>query len=187
MVLVLAAMLRGVGLDAVFHWAPFYLEKELAKGHIEAGVYYALLTGMGIVSTPVLGILSDRIGRKRVLVPGLITAAALSFVVVAVGDSILLLPVFVGMGLFSFSLHQIIQAAVLDLVGRGTEATATGLLFGLNGLVSGATPFLAYVIIEYLGGYGSIFYYAGILTLAPAFLIILLPLPTPKVLSTAAA
>ena len=187
MALVLAAMLRGVGLDAVFHWAPFYLEEDLGKGHIEAGLYYALLTGMGIVSTPVLGILSDRIGRKGVLVPGLIVAAAFSFVVVAVGDSILLVPVFIGMGLFSFALHQIIQVAVLDLVARGTEATATGLAFGLNGVISGVTPFLAFLIIEYLGGYGSIFYYAGILTLVPAFLIIVLPLPMPKVSSIAAA
>ena len=53
------------------------------------------------------------------IVPGFIAAGALSMVVVSAGDSPLLLLVFAGMGLFSFALHHIIQAAVLDVVGKG--------------------------------------------------------------------
>ena len=176
--LVLAALLRGRGLNALINWTPFYLEKELEMGHIRTGFYLSLLTGMGIVSAPVLGTLSDRFGRKMVLVPGLVVATILSMVVVSAGDSFLLVLFLAGMGLFSFALHQIIQAAVLDVVGRGTEATATGLLFGLNGLLGGASPFLAALIINQMGGYGSIFYYNGILTALAAILIIITPLQT---------
>ena len=174
--LVMTALLRGIGLNALFNWTPFYLEKELGIGHIRTGFYLSLLTGTGIVSAPVLGILSDRFGRKMVLMPGLLVAAFLSFVVVSTGDSLLLPLVLAGMGLFSLALHQIIQAAVLDVAGRGTEATATGLLFGMHGVFGGATPFLAVVIINHLGGYGSIFYYTGILTMLAAVLIIVTPL-----------
>ena len=174
--LMVTALLRGIGLGALFNWTPFYLENELELGHIRTGLYLSLLTGTGIVSAPVLGALSDRFGRKMVLVPGLIVATVLSMVVVSTGDSILLPLVLAGMGLFSLALHQIIQAAVLDVVGRGTEATATGLLFGLHGLFGGATPFLAAVIISHLGGYGSIFYYTGILTMLAAVIMIFTPL-----------
>lgn len=176
--LILAAMLRGVGLSAVGNWAPFYLENELGMGHIKAGSYLGLLSGMGIVSSPVLGALSDKIGRKPILVPGFIFAAILSMFVVGAGDGFLLAIVFVGLGLFSFALHQIIQASVLDVVGRGTEATAIGRLFGLNGIVAAASPFLATVIIDHLGGYGSIFYYSGILTALTAALVLVLPIPS---------
>ena len=122
--LVASAMLRGIGLNAVAHWTPFYLRDELGMGRIEAGFHLGLLSGMGIVSAPLLGAISDRYGRKVVLVPGFIVAATLSLVVVSTGDSFLLALVLAGMGLFSFALHQLIQASVLDLVGRGTEATA---------------------------------------------------------------
>ena len=145
-------------------------------GSFEAGAYYALLTGLGIVSAPILGALSDRVGRKQVLVPGFAAAAALSMLVVSTGDSVWLLVVLAGLGLFSFALHQIILAALLDLAGQGEAATATGLLFGINGLLGSVSPFLAFVIIDYLGGNGSIFYYSGILTAATAVIILVLPL-----------
>ena len=176
--LIFAAMLRGIGLSAVGNWTPFYLEDQLGMGHIEAGFYLGLLSGMGIVSAPILGALSDKIGRKAILVPGFVVAAILSMLVVGSGDGFLLAVVFVGLGLFSFALHQIIQASVLDVVGRGTEATAIGLLFGLNGVFAAGSPFLAKVIIDHFGGYGSIFYYSGILTALAAVVVLVLPIPS---------
>ena len=81
-----------------------------------------------------------------------------------------------GMGLGTFALHQIMQAAVLDVVGRGTEATAVGLIFGINGLIGAASPFLATLIITYVGGLSSIFYYSGILTVISAIVMVFIPL-----------
>ena len=185
--LVLAAALRGVGLNALSHWTPFYLEKELGMGHFSAGVHFALLTGLGIAAAPVFGVLSDRFSRKMVLVPGLIAAAVLSLLVVSTGDSILLPLVLAGLGIFTFSLHQIILAAVLDVTGRGTEAAATGFIFGINGIISGASAFIATAIIAHLGGYGSIYYYSGILTGVSALIVLLVPLPPQRPAPTGAA
>ena len=176
MALIMAALLRGIGLNALFNWTPFYLRDTLSMSTLEAGIYYAMLTGMGIVSAPVLGWLSDKWGRKPVLVPGFVIAGLLSMAVVSVGDSLLLVPILAGLGLFSFALHQIIQASVLDYVGQGTEATAIGLLFGINGVIGIGSPFLASTIIEYWGGYGAVFYYAGILTLVTAVIVLIIPL-----------
>ena len=176
LLLVVAAMARGVGLDAVFAWSPFYLEESIGKKHLDLGVHYALLTGMGVVSAPVFGYLSDRFSRKAVMVPGFALAAALSLVTVAAGSGPALTLVLAGTGLFSFALHQVVQAAVLDEVGEGTEATTIGLIFGLNGILGAASPFLAYLVIDNFGGYGAIYYYAGALTTLSAILVIAAPL-----------
>lgn len=174
--LVVAATLRAVALTVLFDWTPFYLEETLEMGHIRTGLYLSLLAGLGIASVPVLGAMSDRFGRKQVLVPSLATAALLSMSAVSVGDSMLLPLVLAGLGVFSFALHSIIQAATLDIVGRGTEATTIGLIFGLGGIFGGVSPFLAAVIIDHFGGFGSIFYYSGALTAATAVLIVVAPL-----------
>ncbi len=181
--LTIAAMLRTISLSAVTNWTPFYLKEPLAEGglamgNFEAGFYLTVLTGIGILSTPVLGELSDRFGRKMVMLPGFIAAAILSVLVVPAGESSrwVLGLVLAAVGIFAYSLHQIIQASVLDIVGRGTEARAIGLLFGLSGLLGIATPFIIPVIIDNYGGYGSIFYYVGILTAATALVVAILPL-----------
>ena len=85
-----------------------------------------------------------------------------------------------GLGLFSFALHQIIQASVLDYAGQGREATSIGLLFGINGVIGIGSPFLASAIIEFTGGYGAVYYYAGVLTLITAAIIAVLPLRRPE-------
>ena len=178
--LVVAAAFRGLGLNALYHWTPFYLEKTLGMGHFGAGFHYALLVGMGIVSAPLLGILSDKFGRKTVLVPSLLCATLLALLVVKTGDGVLLALVLAGLGLFSFALQQIILAAVLDVTGRGTAASTTGLIFGLNGMAGSASPFIATLIIDHLGGYGSIYYYAGILTAVSALMVIFTPMTSRK-------
>ena len=185
--LVLAAALRGVGLNALFHWTPFYLEEELGMGNFMAGVHFALLTGMGIAAAPILGVLSDRFSRKVVLVPGLMCAAVLASLVVSAGDSVLLPLVLAGVGIFTFSLQQIILAAVLDVTGRGTEAATTGFIFGMDGIISGASTFLASAIIAHLGGYGSIYYFAGILTALSGLLVLMVPLAPQRAASVNAA
>ena len=181
--LTIAAMLRTIGLSAVTNWTPFYLKGSLDKGGLamenwEAGFYLAVLTGIGILSTPILGELSDRFGRKMVMLPGFIAAAVLSMLVVPAGESSrwMLGLVLAAVGIFAYSLHQLLQASVLDVVGRGTEAKAIGLLFGFSGLLGIATPFIAALIIGNFGGYGAIFYYTGILTAATALIVAVLPL-----------
>ena len=183
--LVLAAAVRGVANNALFQWTPFYLREAtdggLAMGYLSVGVLLSLLTGMGIVSAPILGYLSDKYGRKQVLVPGLIIAAVLTMFVVSAGDSLYLALLLAGIGLFSFALQQIILAALLDVVERGTEATASGLIFGINGLLGFGSPFIAAFIIDHLGGYGSIFYYVGALTVLSAVIIVFVPFPNYRV------
>ena len=189
--LVLAAAIRGVANNALFQWSPFYLKNAtdggLDMGYFSAGAHLSLLTGMGIISAPILGYLSDRYGRKQILVPGLIIAAVLTMFVVSAGDTIWLAVLLGGIGLFSFALQQIILAALLDVVPRGTEATASGLIFGINGMLGFGSPFLAAFIIEDLGGYGSIFYYVGALTLVSAVIISFIPFPSRPVARPRAA
>ena len=114
------------------------------------------------------------------IIPGLAAATILSMLVVSASDTFWLAIVFAGLGLFSFSLQQIILAAVLDIAGRGTEAATTGFIFGLNGIIGGASPFVATLIINHLGGFGSIYYYAGILTGLSGLIVLAVPMAKPN-------
>ena len=174
------ALLRGMALNSMFIWTPFFLEDEIGMGTFKTGVHIALLTGTGIVSTPILGALSDRFNRKLILVPGLAISAILALLVVKAGSGMWLTVILASMGLFSYALHQIIQASVLDEVSEGTEATAIGFLFGANSVVGSFSPLIAVAIIE---GYGlvNVFYYQAGLTAVALVLLLFIPMKTKSV------
>ncbi len=183
--LLVAASLRGVANNAMFEWTPFYLERSPEDGglgfsYFWTGFQMALLTGAGAVSSPIMGQLSDKLGRKLILVPGLALAAVLPFFIVPAGDGFLVPVVMAALGLFSFALHQIMLAAILDSVVRGTEATVAGLVFGINGAVGFASTLLVATIIENFGGYGSMYIYVGVLTAVAAAIVVLTPFPNYK-------
>ena len=180
--LLVAASLRSVAVNAMFDWSPFYLENPEEEGglgfsYFWTGFQIALLTGAGAISSPILGQLSDKLGRKQVLVPGLAIAAVLPFLVVPAGNGILVPLVMAAMGLFSFALHQVMLAGILDAAARGTEATVAGLVFGINGAVGFASTLLVAYIIDNLGGYGSMYIYVGILTAVAAVIVVFTPFP----------
>lgn len=178
--LVIAGMLRGMGLNGVLQWTPFYLENELGMGHFEAGLHYGLLTAMGIISAPILGSVSDKIGRKLILVPGLLTTAILCVLLVIVGSSNLIILVMAGLGIFTIVMHQLIQAAALDSVNVGQEATVVGMIFGLMGLAGIGSPFLVAIIVDQFGGYGAAFYYVSAISATAAIIIMFIPLDSPN-------
>ena len=180
--LLVAASLRSVANVAMFDWTPFYLENPSEEGglgysYFWTGFQMALLTGTGAISAPILGQLSDKLGRKQVLIPGLAIAAVLPFLVVPAGDGFLVPIVMAAMGLFSFALHQVMLAGILDAAERGTEATVAGLVFGINGAVGFASTVFIAFIIDNLGGYGSMFVYVGILTAVAGGIVLFTPFP----------
>ena len=183
--LLVAASLRSVAVNAMFDWSPFYLENPAEEGglgfsYFWMGFQMALLTGAGAISSPILGQLSDKLGRKQILVPGLAIAAFLPFLVVPAGDGFLVPLVMAAMGLFSFALHQVMLAGILDAASRGTEATVAGLVFGINGAVGFASTLFVAYIIDNLGGYGSMYIYVGILTAIAGVIVLLTPFPNYK-------
>jgi MFS family permease len=173
--LVFVALLRGMALNSMFVWTPFYLDQTVGLSSFNIGFHMALLSGMGVLSTPLLGNLSDRFNRKAILLPGLALSGILSALVLHTGTGFSLTLLLGGMGLFSYALHQIIQAAVLDEVDTGTEASAIGILFGFTSVLGAFSPLLASWIVESYG-LGYVFYYQSILSIGSFLLLILIPI-----------
>ena len=174
------ALLRDMALSSLFLWTPFYLKDELGMSDWNMGLHMGLVTGMGILSTPILGFLSDRFNRKLVLLPGLAICVALLLIIVNVGGGIELTIALASLGLFTFALHQIIQASVLDHASRGAEATAIGILFSASSIVGAVSYFIAVFIIEQWG-LANVFYFQAALTLASLLLLIPLNIRPAKV------
>ena len=66
---VIVNTLVQMGRLSILAFFPIYLEETLNYSASDLGIFLGLLYVTGIISQPIMGVLSDKIGRKNVLVP----------------------------------------------------------------------------------------------------------------------
>ncbi len=150
LVLLFAGSFSG-GQSAVTTFLPIYLREDLGFSSVTLGLYLSLAQVAGIGSQPLMGYLSDRLGRKVILVPGLtiLGLAYLGLSLVPSGWPLAL--VVLAMGAFLFSLMAILLAAAMDLVPEDVQATTVSLVFGSAVVVSGFSPAVAGLLADAYG------------------------------------
>ena len=172
--LIVSGGIRGMGMGSMFAFFPIYLREDLGFSSARLGFYLFLLMISGIVSQPVLGILSDRIGRKAVLVPSLILLGLFEMLLVWAGAGVGLMLVVMCVGLFIYSIGAIIQAAAMDVTTPETGAMTIALLFGSTFVLTTPSPMIAGFLASSFGT-PSVFLYAGALVLLSALIVLWLP------------
>ena len=152
-----------------------YMKETLEMSAFTIGWHVSLLTFAGIVSTPVMGWLSDRVGRKPVIFVAMGLMAALIFLLLPISDGIGFTIVLASLGLFFFSVMPIITAATMDQVERGSEGSATALIFTGGSVVGSLSPILAGKIFE-TNNFEGIVIYCGLIAAVGAVLALILPM-----------
>ena len=163
--------LMAMSRNAVLLFLPLYVQHELGYGIFALGFYIALLHVMGIIAQPILGILSDRFGRKEVLIPSYVTLGSLYLLLSRAAPGWQLIVVVLAIGVFFYTLTNVTTAAVLDVAGDGIQASSLGMTSLFTQALSLPAPVLAGWLADHYG-YGSTFLLsAGFMFLGAAVLI----------------
>jgi MFS transporter, FSR family, fosmidomycin resistance protein len=159
--LLAVAGLSGLGQGGLLLWLGLYLQETQGMGSVGIGAHIALLTGFGVVMGPLFGLLSDRVGRKPVIIGVLAAKTAIATLMALAGGGIALTVLVALMGTVMFGVNSLVQAGALDVAeGRGLEASTIGLLWGINSLFVGASPLIVGFLIEGIG-FGVLFWYVA--------------------------
>lgn len=179
-ILMVVSALRGMGDRALVLFLGLYLSQELKMGPGSQGLFYALLTLPAIATGPILGAVSDRIGRKPIIVMVLLASAVFP-ALIAQSGSAASLTVTIGLfGLFLYAVNSLVQAAAMDVAeGMGLEGTLIGMLWGGNALFGAFSPFLVGWLAD-MFGIRIGFYYASAIFLLAGLLALRLPLVVGK-------
>jgi FSR family fosmidomycin resistance protein-like MFS transporter len=143
LVMALLHAVRGAAHNSIQLFLVIYMADELDYSNLAIGIHISLLTLAGIASTPVLGILSDKLGRRPVIT---FSFGAISLLVLAflwADDGWMLSVTMVALGVFLFSIMPVIVAAAMDSTDRGSEGTSIAVLFAGGALIGAAAPIVA--------------------------------------------
>jgi MFS family permease len=173
----LIAALRGMCYQAYTAFLPLFLSEELGFDSKGVGFYLGLLFSVSIVASPAMGYLSDRVGRKTVVIPMLLGLCVLSVALALYGQGIALTVIIVLLGLFIRSDYSLLSAMVLDVVGQGVATTTLGITSFTRFVIGAISPLIAGLLYERMGMDAVLYYAAGIYALA-VVLILAIRLPS---------
>jgi MFS family permease len=135
----------------ILTFLPIYLQEHLHYSSVALGFYIALLHAMGTISQPVLGLLSDRFGRKAVLLPSCFLLGSFFALLAVAPPGVPLGLVILAIGLFFYTLFNIFNAAVMDVAGSNVQAATYGLTSLLTQLAVIPAPMITGYLIGSLG------------------------------------
>jgi len=162
--------LAELGFATVIPLLPLYLKERLGASATLVGVVVAAFAAVETLCKTTWGSLADRIGRRPVVVGGLVLASAAPILMTVLRVPLLFVPLRLVDGTGSAALWPATAAAIVDRADPDRRATAMGTLnmFFLSGLALG--PSLGLFVSGAFGSYRAGFYLASGLLLAAAAL-----------------
>ena len=153
--------LLTMGRVVILTFLPIYLVEDLGFSAEALGVYIMLLHVVGIFSQTPLGYMSDRCGRKFVLIPSTLLLGIL-YLLLAVAPPVLALTlVITAMGTFFYTLMNVMTAVISDVAGANVQASSQGLTTVIAQVAVLPTPIIAGYLVDHYG-FGSAFVLAGV-------------------------
>ena len=167
--------LRQMALVGLVTILPLYLDADLGFSEWNRGFHIGLLIAVGLVAKTGAGYLSDRWGRKQVLLPGLIWSCVMALALVIFDAGILLTVTIALLGLFLYPDQPILTAALLEYVGREVASTGLGVVAFAAFLMAAVSSVIAGALYETLG-FAAVMYYVAALFVASAAVFLALPI-----------
>jgi MFS family permease len=165
---------RSMTQNALLTFLPLFLARELGYSAMLTGAAMFALQAAGFAAAPVAGYLSDRLGRRSVIMTTMaMTAVVLVFMAVA-GRSQFFVAFIAVLGFVLYAIRPVIQAWLLESTPKNMGGSSIGILFGMQSLGSSIAPLLGGLIADRFG-LGSTFYFLAGTIVCANLLIILMP------------
>ncbi len=142
------------------------MKEDLGLSSQSIGLHFGLLWSVGIVASPVMGHLSDRLGRKLVLIPALICSCLLTVMFALFGKGLMFTVIIFCLSIFLRSDYAILSAALLDMVGHKVATTMLGILSFTRFIIAAISPLIAGMLYQTLGMRATLFFVATLFALS---------------------
>ena len=157
---------RSMTQGALLAFLPIYLARVMGYPSLWIGACLFALQAAGFAAAPIAGHLSDKIGRRQIIMSSMgMTALVIVAMTFAGGTPWFVLLIAV-LGFFLFAVRAVLQAWLLDATPPGMGGSAIGVLFGTQALGQALGPISAGVVADHFGLMAAFYFLAGTIVVA---------------------
>ena len=171
MLLSTGSAFRTMTQSALLTFLPVYLAHHMGYSPFLVGACLFALQAAGFAASPIAGHLSDRVGRKQILVGSMLATAAVLAAMAFSGGSPLFIALVAILGFFLYATRPVIQAWLLEATPKNMGGSSIGVLFGAQALGAAIGPLLGGMVADRWGLLATFYFLAATIVIANLFVL----------------
>jgi MFS family permease len=168
----LGSAMRSLTAMTLLAFLPLFLANEMGYSPAIIGGLLFALQAAGFVAAPVSGHLSDRMGRRNIIMASMAMSAVVLVFMALAGRSPAFALFVAFLGFFLFATRSVLQAWLLDSVPKHLGGTAIGFLFGAQALGAAIGPYVGGEIADRFGITATFYFLTATIVVANLFILI---------------
>ena len=151
---------------ALLTFLPVYLANVMGYSPAVVGACLFGLQAAGFAAAPVAGHLSDRMGRKNILMSSMISSAVVLVLMAVMGGSPAFIALIAVLGFFLYATRPVIQAWLLDSTPKNMGGSSIGVLFGAQAVGASLGPLFGGMVADRWGLLATFYFLAFTIVVA---------------------
>jgi sugar phosphate permease len=166
MMVAFSSSCRTMVQSALLTFLPVFLAYELGYSTIMVGLCLTVIQVAGFIAGPIGGHLSDKLGRRQVVMSSMLLSGIMVIGMVLAGKTPFFVVFIALVGFFLYAMRAVLQAWALETTPKELAGSAVGIQFGITSLGGGVSPLIFGVIADAYGLYTGFYFLAGLIIFA---------------------
>ncbi len=164
---------RAMTQNALLTFLPVYLAYEMNYNPFLVGLCMFAMQAAGFAASPISGHLSDKMGRRQIIMVSMgMTALVLVFMTFA-GRSTAFVFFIAILGFFLYAIRPVLQAWLLESTPKNMGGTSIGILFAVQAAGSAVSPLVGGFLADKYGLMATFYFLAGTIIIANLFIFLM--------------
>ena len=169
----MSSAFRAMTQNALLTFLPVFLAYEMHYNPFWVGLCMFMMQAAGFAASPISGHLSDKMGRRQVIMVSMgMTALVLLFMAFA-GRSAAFVFFIAVLGFFLYAIRPVLQAWLLESTPKNMGGTSIGILFAVQAAGSAISPLIGGYLADKYGLMSTFYFLAGTIVIANMFIFLM--------------
>ncbi len=169
----MSSAFRAMTQNALLTFLPVYLAYEMGYNPLWVGVCMFAMQAAGFAASPIAGHLSDKLGRRQIIMASMGMTAVVLLSMTFAGKSIAFVFLIAVLGFFLYAIRPVLQAWLLESTPKNMGGTSIGILFAVQAAGSAISPLIGGYLADQYGLMATFYFLAGTIVVANMFVFLL--------------